>query len=1553
MMRKRFLTRQGQTHNTPAAKAACRGLRTLAWLTVVSPLALATAAEQPAPATSAAATIAPSPASSEAATASASSATESNAATSTGTNAGSRPTLEEESLPLRTALHHDPTLSAPLKRLVELFRARDSVANLMQMYRSHCAQYPDDANAAIVLLNLFSETKDAAAGAYAEDLRRRFPDDPRVLYASYAVLRQTQSPGAVAVLEEALRRQDDPAQREQWLKELLPLLTAVGQHDRARPHLLRQAELATAPEAALGVAALMQQYGFYAEERALCETALGRSPNPETGVELALRCAAAEAGLGKRAEAGKRLDALLGRLTEDYWRRNEILSRRLALVGTDAERDAMLQAQRALVAAQPDAPAPVRDLARMLAGFDRKREALDCLREASLRNPDASPLVQDALELFDRLNDQRGKEAFLAALLQARPQRHDLALMRIKALYFLARRDDAVAAFHTLAAQDQANALTVHLEMARFLRRSMLPAEARPVFRKAMELAPERADIRRELAETLLLLGDVPGARALFTPEVMTGASAETLADALQFMIRQGMVPEARRIVEARLPQEPANLELRVLLADIQRRLRDFDGGVATLRAARAIADTPARYSQWLDGALAFYRDFDQLPQLLDEEKTALLGALPGNGAVSSDQAEVLQAFARTASRENARAVACELLSDAIERISDPQKRVPLRKQLVNIMTELSPTPPDLEDQMRALAKEDPTMGGEIAMRRILLQLKAQNGAIAVPELQRLEIEKIEDPSLLSQFYARTRNYNNLELTRRLLLRLTVLEPANLRNWETWLSVLAQTSDEERLRLTLRRLLAGIEGVTLEDETKTQLREQLAASLWRSIGRCLSENAENAGNEALLLLNDASGLAGHTAEWQWVTFARAAVLNRLGRNAERDAARQELERSFAQQDQIEEALAATAQKSAANVVGKPSPAQSATPAATAAATPSAQKHSDAQDAGKQDKDGTSAKPAPKRIVLPDGASAVRDALALLLAPAVAQKPQSAPAPLLPQGLNWCLDHDGSSIDDALPAGEGRLVLTSSAGSIFCVDSRTGKLLWKSASSPVAPAVDSDPSGMSYSLMVRRAHYMMMSGMMPNVFTNNPANPFGSLPATNKSVASAPSGVLAVVNNAIVCLDPQTGKRRWETAPVDAASTGPMYIRYANKICLGYVPAKALVFACDAASGKLLWSTKYSAADCPPEMLPLCGWDADDRRVFVYGASAAILDTATGRPLWTFEDTDVATFPLTLKAVVKERNDGPAAAGANTGTPSPTTTTMPYYPGGMRAPTINLNYAAQNKIPALLPSFRLTSPVLAWAAEARPRLGAILDNRIVLCNSERILVLPADLPVVVRSIEVSGTLLALAQRYAFFLKDDMLVRLDLDTGTALNRELPQASAGLLGASQQHPAEAGRFPLTEALTDGQRLYLCGPRGMACLNVRDFSTIAAVPWPKEVQALQQDLPRPNATADTNAYGMIGYPAMYGMPNPVGTQPPQAGGFFTFRQLQAGSGFGLNIAPGRFAVFHTNPQTTEAASSNAAPSVPAVPTAPTASGTPDAQAESGGQAPRSEGIQ
>jgi len=95
---------------------------------------------------------------------------------STQADAASNQSLAQRSLPLRRALHKDPTLGAPLERLVQLYREANASDRLVSLYENHLQQWPDDAGARVVLLRVLSQLDRPALLEKAKQAVQRHPE---------------------------------------------------------------------------------------------------------------------------------------------------------------------------------------------------------------------------------------------------------------------------------------------------------------------------------------------------------------------------------------------------------------------------------------------------------------------------------------------------------------------------------------------------------------------------------------------------------------------------------------------------------------------------------------------------------------------------------------------------------------------------------------------------------------------------------------------------------------------------------------------------------------------------------------------------------------------------------------------------------------------------------------------------------------------------------------------------------------------------------------------------------------------------------------------------------------------------------------------------------------------------------------------------------------------------------------------------------------------------------------------------------------------------------
>lgn len=1288
-------------------------------------------------------------------------------------NGNGREDLAAKSLPLRTALHQDPTLAAPLERLLAMYRAAGRVDELVSMYRTHLAAYPADQKALTVLVRLLVATGSPEVAGAARSAVAAHPENPFLRYLLYGILRSDQNPAALDELDRAVEIETIPIRKRDWTQELVAAAVNEDRRELAEKNLRALAQLAPhSPEALLNAARIMQKYAFHQLALETLASAAKAQPSPELGVEIELAAASAEVGLGRSDDAAARLDRLASRLTADYWRRPEILRRRIALVQSEAEREALIQSARKRAEAAPLDEAAALDLAQLLGGFDRRRSALEALVSAAERMPHSARLEKEVLELFDFLRDEHGREDFLAGRIKAQPDRKDLVLLHAKSLFLLGRGTEAEGEVEALLADLEPGERARQLiEVARFLRRSNLPSSAVPLFEKVLAADPARLDIRRELAETLQVLGYRRRARELFAERIPEDVQLENLLDMVQFMVKEEYLPEARRTLLPRLERHPENLDIRMLLLSIEGRLGAEQRGRELILQSRRLADTPARYRLWLESAAAFHEAFDGADGFLEEEM-ARLDQEPAEW--TPNRLERRLAYAEVASKGALKAQVLSMLQNDLDGEAPPEARARLRRRLLAVLEEDPAQAAALKDQLQALAQDDPDSVHECSARLALLHAKENRHDLAVPLLDGIDVDSIRDASLLGDLERLYAQFSRQDKVLRVLERITALDPTDRANWERWIAVLAASGNETRFRTAIRRLLAGVERMPLADETKVLLKAHLLDSYWRSIAEHVAGAQAANLPEMLVLIDSAQRIAGGRQDWLWLAWTRAFVLNRLGRSAERDEAVAELLR-------------------VASLPAEP---------ATEEAAP---------DAG--------------RIYFPDGLSVSLEHARRMLTSTPEDKPAAAieqpRGPMPPFRVKWAFGTRGFNVTSVVPSGKGVLI-TDSSGTLSFLDTTTGKLVWEREGSTAAVTAPPPYSSSRYSYDPRG---------------QRPSRPL----VVGKDRFVVPS------YGSIECFSLEDGRLLWradvgprsrpgtQTAPADAA-----VFEYGGRL-VAFDPGSNVVAAFDIATGKLLSEVELWPAE--PQEVPaansgaaLCG-----KRLFVYGAKAAVLNAESGEVEWAFDPAPVRAFPVSL--------DEPQADAGTVvpATPAPSAMVSAGRRAVVRSGGGGMIFSSWAPPPLFAATPRpdvryvshldsgfasspqqgtaLVAPAVAWAALAhsrQARLGLLERDRVLLFDQSSLLTLPLGLPLAGRRTGFSGTFVGVSGQTLCILQPAMLLFIDLRSGTTRGCPLAEISGGNNAARLQ------------AAIDGPLVYVTGPRGITCVNARSGLRVFCCPWP-----------------------------------------------------------------------------------------------------------------------
>ena len=1326
--------------------------------------------------------------------------------------------LTAKSLPLRTALFHDPTLAPPFDRLLALHREAGRAKELVDLYRQHVAQYPADIGALTILVRLLAATDDPESGTIAARAAAKNPDSAFLQFLHFESLQKSHETGALDALDRAIAKETLPSRKRAWIEQLLPLATADGRPELARSHLEALATQSATAEEKVEVARKMIAQKLEAAALTTLEAAAALAPAAETGVEIDLAAASAELGLDKPDAAAARLDRLLAKLAADYWRRPEILHRRTALVKTDAEREAMLATARARWKAAPGDESAALEVAQLLAAFEFRREALDILLDAARRIPGSEKIEKTALELFDRLRDERGRETFLAERQRTSPEREDLVLARARSLFLLNRRGEALMLFDAAAKKfTPAVRLTQTLELARFLRRNALHTDAAELFQRATVLAPARLDVRRELAETWLANGEKQKARAVFAAPLADDIETENLLDVIQFLLKQDLTAEAQAALAAKVAREPDNFDLRIMQLTMAARLADQGGGAKLIEQTRALADTDARHRRWLEAAVAFHEVFETEGEFVAAQQKQITD---DPASWTREKLDRTLAFVEVASGHGAKAEAAAMIEAALAKQPAPELRTELRRRQLALIESDPVKTAGVEAQLKALIADDPARADEYRIRLALHFSKEKRGDQAAQILSggnrndmfaAIDLKKVGDAALLGGLETILREFgNSATMQLAILERLTTLEPGNRGAWERWLSALAASGDEDRLRASLRRLLAGIGKIEFGDETHRLLEDHLLASHWRSMHRLLHDAEENDARlaEVLPLLDAVDRFAKDREQWLWIAWTRAYTLNRLGRHEARDAAIREFER-----------------------------------VAVLAPPPKPKPANETDDATQNDA------PPADGIAFPDGlVIGTREAHALLTAtPAkIAARPATTAAG--PRGalrVRWAFDTDRmASITKVLPMDGGRVLVLDNAGRLYSLDAVSGKLLWsREGARPAQPVPDENGN-------------------------------FRSTPIASPAAPVADGArIFLPAANGIECWSADDGRLLWRAPSLRGgsakAAVHPSLFIHAGRLIV-CDPAIASVAALDPATGKQIWQRDYpKRAGSSPMSAMSMGASLSNGRVLFYGAGTCIVNADDGALLWSFDASRVREFPIALS----EKTATPTPQTMPSGFPGRRSFRSSYsgfsgrYGGTNPQQMLQLDYLALAQLRGgnayamqAGAQFALTHSAASWADgnenSGQMRLGVLAGERMLLMDGGNLRTVRLDVPFGGGTQQANGIFIGIAGHRACLMNASALTLCEVDSNGITSIPISESVDAVVPRA---PVVAAPIPV-QAAVDGLLIHVSGPDGIATYHARTGERVQKSPWPANVAPPPQPAPV-NRQMNYFSQGRYGY--------------------------------------------------------------------------------------------
>jgi tetratricopeptide (TPR) repeat protein/outer membrane protein assembly factor BamB len=749
--------------------------------------------------------------------------------------------FEKSSLALRTALHFDPAAEGPLRKLVELYGAAGKSSELVSLYASHLSQYPTDESASIVLARLYLELKDERAMSFLQSAIKQHPQSALLAWSHHRVLASRFDPKALMELDRAIANEVSATRRALWLGDLLKQSAAQNQSDvvtRRFETLIREQALTLEQRLRWAREALTSS--LVTTAGVLVEGVETSTLQGDAAVEAALVLADVEAARGQKIEAAKRLDELLGKLAADYWRRTEVLLMRLRVATDEKERNDLIEESRARWEKAPENESETLALADLLSAVQRKTEATAILEKAALLSPQSRLIEQRLLELLSITSQDEQAIRFLDQRLKADPMREDLALQQLRLLFAKGRGSDASAKLDALLkSMPTQQKVTVHLDIARWLRTRNLLSEAAVVLEHLLSENADRWEARKELGELYGILRRKDDLEKLFAVPIPDDLAPEVRMEVVQFLMAQKQWSQAKVALEGWLKKRPAELDGRLLLARILALTGRASEAATLMEESRAICDTDARYAAWLNAAFDLATETEKESEFIKIEQLRLM---PKTGE-SRDAIRLgrLLALADIAGNAQLNAEAEEIVVSALRDATlGPEMRMELELRQLDLIQRQKGREKELETQLKSLAQKNIARKDDLQLRMALLYHQAQRLDLFASILEDVKISQCTEVACLERGATACAELGQNRRSAEMLERAVQLEPDQSKHWVQWTARLADLGDEPVIRQALQQMIARSARWSLHTETHDLLRRHLAASCWREIGRCIA-----------------------------------------------------------------------------------------------------------------------------------------------------------------------------------------------------------------------------------------------------------------------------------------------------------------------------------------------------------------------------------------------------------------------------------------------------------------------------------------------------------------------------------------------------------------------------------------------------------------------------------------------------------------------------------------------------------------------------------------
>lgn len=1222
----------------------------------------------------------------------------------------------ESSLQFRTALHYDPLLDSPLDSLVKLYRSAEREDELIGLYRSHIEQYPDDAGAKTVLIRLLRRVDRGGADELIASAVPLHPEFAPLQYVFFKFLEERGDARAPEALSRAIDLETNPARRNDWLDQLL-LLTESGEvRDLAKVQFDKLlAQEGQSSEDLMDLAGLMQRYQFWESSIAAINKARTLRLAPDAEIQADLMLSGALARLGNSADAGRMLETLLKKLAPDHWRRREIMSLRVSILGSDEERKELLANLEEAYRKNPASESVILDYAEALVACENSAGAVKCLVDAMLVLPNSQLVESRLLELFETSPDSLSYSQFLEKRLETLPDRIDLRFRLVKVNYALGKDSAAEQDFKVVVAGLPAEEVSDRiLELQRYLRSIERIDAAAPYLERYVRNHPSRLDVARELAEVYLAVNSAEGVERMVRLINPAEADAANVLDLARFLIQEEFFNAARLVVTGKLSVESGHFELNLALIEILASMGDVASSNQQISVVREMTDTAERYRQWLNVSVEAHRKIESLSRFFDSEQNRFSFS---DGKWTEDKVEKFLILCEVGKKQLfTDRVASGIREQLIQPGLDEKLRLRLRGFLVGVLENAPGSAAELEDQLKALAAEDPANRLDYELRRALVYHRNQRVDLAQDLMGGIDLTEIDSTSLLREASDALIDYGFIKEAEVATATINRLEPGDLLSWEKRLLLLVSLRQETIFRSVIRSLQNGEAGVRLREVSNRSLADHLNASYWRSISTLMASGETELENILPLLASlEREDLLPDSM--LWADWTRALVLTRLGRSE--DAA---------------EAIARFRERASAGKI--------------------------------------------ETVFFPDGLALSVNSASDFLAPRLSAGDEAGITfgfllndPL----MKWAFElPQGATLIQSLRSGN-RLVVFDDRSYIHVLDAESGKLLWRRFYGAAESGERLMPNAFRdfprYGRFAPKPGGKILSGKAPP--------PFGVAGDRFCLILGNEIKAFSVLDGETLWTAPLPFSSSRKSSRSERGAHAETTFVIDGQKAVVFDPVSGGLCCFDVISGKLVWNlaTSGDPSKAGGEVLSLnSGLTVNSGHVFAYGAESIIAEVESGKVVWRFGGEESAVFPIKIRKEREEDsdagNDSPVkiptgSVATDSGASSLNFSGISMYDFQSKASGGFLNPSEFLRGPATL-----LSPAVFWS-ESRIKsdeasFAVISEGYLLLMHQGKVRRISTRLPVASTELPADGTFLGQTGNHVWFLNGEFLLHLDFQS-----------------------------------------------------------------------------------------------------------------------------------------------------------------------------------------